>query len=58
VNTRHAEVRKCDAQRIVVQREQKVLIDADLAALYVVETRRLNEQVRRNRGTGFPPTYA
>lgn len=34
--------------RIVVLREQKVLLDADLAALYGVQTRRLNEQVRRN----------
>ncbi|MES2299847.1 MAG: ORF6N domain-containing protein [Pseudomonadota bacterium] len=34
--------------RIVMLRGQKVLIDADLAALYGVETRRLNEQVRRN----------
>ena len=34
--------------RIVVLREQKVLLDADLAALYGVETRRLTEQVRRN----------
>ncbi|HEU0204308.1 MAG TPA: ORF6N domain-containing protein [Burkholderiaceae bacterium] len=29
-------------------RGQKVLLDNDLAALYGVETRRLNEQVRRN----------
>ena len=35
-------------QRIVVLRGQKVLLDSDLAALYGVETRRLNEQVRRN----------
>jgi len=35
-------------QRIVLLREQKVLLDSDLAALYGVETRRLNEQVRRN----------
>jgi hypothetical protein len=35
-------------QRIVLLRGQKVLLDADLAALYGVETRRLNEQVRRN----------
>lgn len=35
-------------QRIVVVREQKVLLDSDLAALYGVETRRFNEQVRRN----------
>ncbi len=27
---------------------QKVMLDSDLAALYGVETRRLNEQVRRN----------
>ncbi|MDR2188885.1 MAG: ORF6N domain-containing protein [Azonexus sp.] len=37
------------SQRILVLREQKVLLDADLAALYGMETRRLNEQVRRNR---------
>jgi hypothetical protein len=35
-------------QRIVLLRGQKVLMDSDLAALYGVETRRLNEQVRRN----------
>ena len=35
-------------QRICVLRERKVLIDSDLATLYGVETRRLNEQVRRN----------
>ena len=35
-------------QRIVLLRGQKVLLDTDLAALYGVETRRLNEQVRRN----------
>ena len=34
--------------RIVLLRGQKVLLDADLATLYGVETRRLNEQVRRN----------
>ena len=37
-------------QRIVVLREQQVLIDSDLAALYGVVTRRLIEQVRRNPG--------
>lgn len=35
-------------QRIYVIRGQRVLLDADLAVLYGVETRRLNEQVRRN----------
>lgn len=34
--------------RIVLLRGQKVLLDADLATLYGGETRRLNEQVRRN----------
>jgi hypothetical protein len=29
-------------------RGEKVILDSDLAALYGVETRRLNEQVRRN----------
>jgi hypothetical protein len=43
-------------QRIIVLREQRALIDADLAALYGVETRRLNEQVRRNRAR-FPEDF-
>ena len=33
---------------IVTIRGERVIIDSDLAALYGVETRRLNEQVRRN----------
>lgn len=36
------------AQAIVLVRGQKVLLDEHLATLYGVETRRLNEQVRRN----------
>src|SRR5688572_22346799 len=36
------------AQRILVLRGQRVLLDADLAALYGVSARRLNEQVKRN----------
>lgn len=43
-------------QRIFVLRERKVLLDADLAALYGVDTRRLNEQVRRNRDR-FPQDF-
>lgn len=43
-------------QRILLLRSQKVLLDADLAALYGVETRRLNEQVRRNRAR-FPADF-
>ena len=34
--------------RIITLRGQRVMLDSDLAALYGVETRRLNEQVRRN----------
>jgi len=33
---------------IIVIRGEKAILDSDLAALYGVETRRLNEQVRRN----------
>ena len=33
---------------IVTIRGERVIIDSDLAALYGFETRRLNEQVRRN----------
>ena len=36
------------ASRIVVLRGQRVMLDADLAALYGVTTKRLNEQVERN----------
>ncbi len=36
------------AGRILTLRGQRVIIDADLAALYGVPTKRLNEQVRRN----------
>ena len=43
-------------QRIVVLREQKVLLDADLAALYGVETKRFNEQVKRNLAR-FPADF-
>ena len=34
---------------ILLIRGQKVMLDADLAALYGVTTKRLNEQVKRNR---------
>ena len=34
---------------ILVLRGRKVLLDADLAALYGVTTKRLNEQVRRKK---------
>ncbi len=36
-------------QRILFIRGEKVIIDSDLAELYGVPTKRLNEQVKRNR---------
>lgn len=41
---------------IYVIRGQKVMLDADLAALYRVQTRRLNEAVKRN-AERFPETF-
>lgn len=38
-------------------RGQRVILDADLSAIYGVPTKRLNEQVRRNK-TKFPPDFA
>src|SRR2546428_3064325 len=43
-------------QRIRLIRGESVMLDSDLAALYSVSTRRLNEQVRRNMGR-FPPDF-
>lgn len=43
-------------QAIRVIRGQKVLLDADLAALYGVETKRFNEQVKRNQQR-FPEDF-
>ncbi len=43
--------------RILTLRGQKVILDTDLASIYGVLTRRLNEQVRRNKGR-FPPDFA
>ena len=38
-------------------REQKVILDADLARIYGVSTKRLNEQVKRNKER-FPADFA
>ena len=43
-------------QRIVCVRDKSVIIDADVAALYGVETRRVNEAVRNNPDK-FPLDY-
>ena len=41
---------------ILTLRQQKVILDADLATLYGVPTKRLIEQVKRNAGR-FPPDF-
>src|SRR5204862_418985 len=44
-------------QAILLIRGKKVMLDADLAAIYGVTTKRLNEQFRRNRDR-FPSDFA
>lgn len=44
-------------RRILTVRGQRAMLDSDLAALYGVTTKRLNEQVRRNR-VRFPADFA
>ncbi len=41
---------------ILLIRSEKVILDADLATLYGVSTKRLNEQVKRNPGR-FPDDF-
>ena len=43
-------------RRIVDVRGRSVIVDADVAALYGVETKRVNEAVRNNPDK-FPPDY-
>jgi hypothetical protein len=42
--------------RILLIRGYRVMLDSDLAEVYGVTTKRLNEQVKRNR-VRFPPRY-
>ena len=44
------------AQAVLLVRGERVMLDADLAVLYGVTTKRLNEQVRRNRSR-FPKDF-
>ena len=44
------------ARAIVVLRGRKVLLDAELAVLYGVTTKRFNQQIRRNQER-FPPDF-
>jgi hypothetical protein len=43
-------------RRILLIRDRKVMLDADLAELYSVTTKRLNEQVKRNQDR-FPEDF-
>jgi len=42
--------------QIYLVRDKKVMLDADLAQLYDVETKRINEQVKRNTNR-FPEDF-
>ena len=42
--------------RILIIRGQRVMLDTDLATLYGAQTKRLNEQVRRN-SSRFPEDF-
>lgn len=43
-------------RRIWILRGRRVMLDFDLAGIYGVSTKRLNEQVKRNQGR-FPPDF-
>jgi hypothetical protein len=51
----HASLRRIE-DAIILLRGQKALLDADLAALYGVPVKRLDEQVKRNRAR-FPSDF-
>jgi hypothetical protein len=55
---KHRELVQVNAieSRILMIRSEKVIVDADLAEFYGVTTKRLNEQVKRNRGR-FPDDF-
>ena len=50
-----AAAKKVDS-KILVLRGQKVILDTDLAELYAVQVRHLNQQVKRNLKR-FPPAF-
>jgi hypothetical protein len=56
--TRNAEDALIPAEALIrTVRDQKVILDSDLARLYGVTTTRLNEQVKRNLER-FPEDFA
>ena len=42
--------------RILILRHQRIILDTDLAELYGIPVKRLNQQIRRNRDR-FPPDF-
>jgi len=56
LDPRAKQVNEAMAERMFLIRGQKVILDSDLATLYQVPTKRLNEQVRRNPAR-FPPDF-
>ena len=51
------EILPADIDSLIVEvRGQKVILDSDLASIYGVPTRRLNEQVKRN-ARRFPQDF-
>ena len=59
LGSRMSSTRKIDnvERAIYLIRGQRVMLDSDLAATYQMTTKRLNEQLRRNRKR-FPPDFA
>jgi hypothetical protein len=58
MTSKKAVVRVGDIQRrILLIRGEKIVLDADLAEFYGVTTKRLNEQVKRNKSR-FPEDFA
>ena len=43
-------------EKIIIIRNQKIIVDADVAKLYGVETKRINEAVKNNPDK-FPDSY-
>jgi phage regulator Rha-like protein len=54
--TRQSQVAISVESRILILRHQKVILDSDLAELYGVPVRQLNQQVKRNRDR-FPTDF-
>ena len=53
---RNAGITRIVEPQILIVRGQRVILDADLAALYGVTVKRLNEQVKRN-ASRFPEDF-